>query len=115
MKIEINGQFCMDERDQKILHAMMSNLNSFILDANRKGKSIGAKEVNIGINFKQEWEPDTNTIQWATDRVLNLKYRGMIDGDIAAEVIQTLEDPNYYPWITEDDEYAEDEEDDEEE
>lgn len=55
---------------------------------------------------------DKDTIEWATNRVLSAKYRGIIEGDQASEIIQMLEDPDYTPGGEEDDdEYAEDEED----
>jgi hypothetical protein len=107
----INGAFKVDARDKKILEAMISNLMSFLGDAHRKSKNTDCPETTVTIKLSDKFEYDKTTIDYATNRILTAKYRGLIDGDIAAELIELIEDPKYAIGVTEDDEYAEDEED----
>ena len=47
----IEGTYCMDDRDHKIFMAMMSNLKSFLDDANTKAFDTKCKRYNI--NFEK--------------------------------------------------------------
>lgn len=51
----INGTFSLDQRDARIFEAMISNLNSFLSDADKKSQknpaSIGVKKTYIALSM----------------------------------------------------------------
>lgn len=43
----IKGKFALDSRDQRIFEAMISNLNSFLKDADRKVKNHPSSSLHV--------------------------------------------------------------------
>lgn len=54
----INGTYSLDSRDIRIFEAMISNLNAFLIDADKKSQknpaSIGVKKTEIIITMGRE-------------------------------------------------------------